>query len=63
MSTKPCPACATKVSTSAKVCPQCGHPLTIGRSGFEGAKDLLGCTVQFIVVGFIILLIIAAIAS
>ena len=63
MSTIPCPACATKVSTAAKVCPQCGHPLTMGRSGFEGTKDLLGCAVQLIVVGFFAILLIGTIAS
>tara|TARA_B100001179_G_C18560694_1_gene390435 strand:- start:635 stop:826 length:192 start_codon:yes stop_codon:yes gene_type:complete len=63
MSTIPCPACKEKVSTSAKECPHCGHPLTVGRSGFEGLKDLLGCAVQIMVVGFFILLIIGLIAS
>jgi len=63
MSIIPCPACKEKVSTSAKECPHCGHPLTVGRSGFEGLKDLVGCAVQITVFGFIVLLIIGLIAS
>jgi len=63
LSVIPCPACKEKVSTSAKECPHCGHPLTVGRSGFEGLKDLLGCAVQIMVVGFFILLVIGLIAS
>ena len=63
MSIIPCPACQEKVSTSAKECPHCGHPLTVGRSGFEGLKDLVGCAIQITVVGFFLLLIIGVFTS
>ena len=63
MPTKPCPACKENVSTVAKICPHCGHPLTVGRTGLEGAKDLFGCAIQIIVIGFIIILFIAILSS
>ena len=63
MSTIPCPACNDKVSTGAKVCPHCGHPLTLGRSQFEGIKDLFGCAFAIIILFFIVVMFVALFSS
>ena len=63
MSTINCPACNDKVSTAASMCPHCGHPISVGRTGFEGLKNLIGCAAQIAVVGFVIILIVSLFTS
>lgn len=42
MAIQQCSECGGKVSTTAKVCPHCGHSMTFGRQGLEAGKDLIG---------------------
>ncbi len=47
MALKKCPECNGSVSSSAKTCPHCGHPMTFGRRGIEDAKDTVGAVWSF----------------
>lgn len=48
MSLKKCPECSGRVSSAAKTCPHCGHPMTLGRRGLDDAKDTIGSIWSFI---------------
>ena len=49
-----CPACGGKVSTQAKACPHCGHPVTPPVTPNQGGGD--GC---LIIVGIVVLVFLA----
>jgi len=58
MGLEKCPVCRGSVSSSAKSCPHCGHPMTAGRSGLNSLGDTLGClwTSILLIIGLVIII-------
>ena len=57
-----CPECGDKVSDTARTCPHCGHAMTFGRRGFEGAKDMIGAVWSIIVMLFLASILFSCVA-
>lgn len=55
-----CTECNGKVSSISKMCPHCGHPMTLGRRSLENAKDTIGSVWSFTMIGLTILIVMAS---